>query len=114
MAAYHYEAVGSVPLTSGYAAELDAEDRGRRGPDVLTRARAVVRGERCVEYGSPGKALAQVGQVWGALLGMDGDIPPRTVALMMCGLKIVRATNRIDDDDLIDLAGYALLASESE
>jgi hypothetical protein len=33
---------------------------------------------------------------------------------MLAGLKLVRATGRINPDDLVDLAGYTLLASEAD
>ena len=44
--------------------------------------------------------------MWGLILDID-PIPPEKVALMMCGLKIVREMHRHKRDNLVDLAGYA-------
>ena len=42
---------------------------------------------------------------------LDTDpIPPEKVALMMCGLKLVREMHRHKRDNLVDLAGYAKVA----
>ena len=82
-------------------------------PDVLDRARAIVDGERHDEYGGPERNLKAIGEVWGALLDTE-PIPPALVALMMGGLKLVRAARGESEDHLIDAAGYTLLAHRSE
>lgn len=79
---------------------------------MLDTARNTVRGARNDEYGDPQRNLRRIGIVWGAMLGTDA-IPPRTVAILLAGMKVVRAAGRENRDDLVDLAGYTLLADES-
>jgi rhamnogalacturonyl hydrolase YesR len=35
------------------------------------------------------------------------------VALMMAGLKLVRASRRVDRDDLVDAVAYVMLADDT-
>lgn len=82
--------------------------------DALDRGRAIVRGQRHLDYGPPERNLAAIAQVWSALFpDKAGGYTARDVALMLAALKLVRATSRINDDDLPDLAGYVLLAEEA-
>lgn len=87
-------------------------DNAPKPPDVLDVARQTVHGARQNDYGTPERNLTRIGIVWGALLGIDA-LPPRTVAVMLAGMKCVRATGRDNRDDLIDGIGYLLLADES-
>ena len=73
---------------------------------------SLVYGDRHADYGNPERNLTKIGMVWGALLGLD-PIPPRTVAVMMVGMKAVRAAGRKNRDDLVDAVGYLLLADEA-
>ena len=91
----------------GFYRDADAE------PDVLTKGRRIARGERQEEYGDPTQNLANIGRVWAGILDLEDDITAREVALMMVGLKALRATGRMNDDDLVDASGYVLLASEA-
>jgi hypothetical protein len=88
-----------------------AKEKNRYG-DLADVAREMVFGDRHEDYGSPERNLTKIGMVWGALLGVDA-IPPRTVAVMMAGMKCVRAAGRTNRDDLIDGVGYLLLADEA-
>ena len=81
--------------------------------DVADDARELVYGDRHSDYGSPERNLTKIGLVWGAMLGVE-PIPARTVAVMMAGLKLVRASGRVNRDDLVDGVGYLLLADEAE
>jgi hypothetical protein len=82
--------------------------------DVLDRGRAITRGERNLDYGPPERNLTAIAQVWTALFpDLPFEFTARDVALMLAGLKLVRASARINDDDLPDLAGYVLLADEA-
>ena len=85
-----------------------------REPDVLTLGRKTARGERQEEYGDPTQNLRNIGRVWAGILDLEDDITAREVALMMVGMKALRAAGRMNDDDLVDVAGYVLLASEAE
>jgi hypothetical protein len=49
--------------------------------------------------------------VWGELLGTD-PVPADMVALMLAGMKLVRATGRINRDDLVDACAYLMLADD--
>lgn len=63
------------------------------------------------DYGDPTPNLSSIGAVWGEVLGTD-PIPPDTVALMMVGLKLVRAAGRMNRDDLVDAVAYLMLADD--
>ncbi len=76
---------------------------------VLDEARKIVDGCRKEAYGPPEDNFAKIGRVWGALLGLP-DIPPRTVAMMMVGLKTVRDCHFPKRDNLVDISGYAYAA----
>lgn len=95
------------------AALLRAFEWASRHGDVADEARELVYGDRHDDYGSPERNLTKIGLVWGAMLGVE-PIPPRTVAVMMAGLKLVRASGRTNRDDLVDGIGYLLLADEAE
>jgi hypothetical protein len=80
--------------------------------DVLDIARRTVTGSRQQDYGHPERNLTRIGIVWGALLDREA-ISAREVAVMLAGLKVVRASGRENRDDLIDGIGYLFLADEA-
>ena len=101
-----------MDMAHAQRAVLDAMD----APDILYQARNIVRNGAGAGHANrePGAVeMERLGRVWGALLD-TGPIPARTVALMMTGMKLVRGTKRTDLDDLIDAAGYLLIASDAE
>ncbi len=67
--------------------------------------------DRQADYGDAADNLAAIGAVWAELLGMD-IIPADTVALMLAGMKLVRASGRINRDDLVDACAYLMLADD--
>jgi hypothetical protein len=67
--------------------------------------------DRQADYGDATDNLAAIGSVWAELLGMD-TIPADTVALMLAGMKLVRASGRINRDDLVDACAYLMLADD--
>jgi len=67
--------------------------------------------DRQADYGDAADNLAAIGAVWAELLGMD-TIPADTVALMLAGMKLVRASVRINGDDLVDACAYLMLADD--
>jgi hypothetical protein len=82
--------------------------------DVLDRGRAIVRGEREQQYGPPERNLTAIAAVWTALFpDLPFEFTARDVALMFASMKLVRASARLNDDDLVDAAGYLLLADEA-
>jgi Domain of unknown function (DUF6378) len=81
--------------------------------DLLADARALVDGPRLLDYGSPQRNLRSIGVMWTEMLDVATPITPRQVALMLAALKLVRAANRTNRDDLLDLAAYASLADDA-
>jgi hypothetical protein len=79
--------------------------------DILDKARALVDGDRNDAYGDPATKYSQISQLWSLLFGTP--ISPEQVLLAMCAIKLVRSANRstYNQDDLIDLCGYALMLS---
>lgn len=73
---------------------------------ILEEAERLVAGDRETSYGHPLIDFARTGRIWGAMLDLD-DIPPRTVALMMVGVKLSREMNAHKRDNIVDIAGYA-------
>ena len=67
--------------------------------------------DRQADYGDASGNLAAIGAVWGELLGTD-PVPADMVALMLAGMKLVRATGRINRDDLVDACAYLMLADD--
>ena len=67
--------------------------------------------DRQADYGDAADNLAAIGSVWAELLGMD-TIPADTVALMLAGMKLVRASGRMNRDDLVDACAYLMLADD--
>ena len=72
---------------------------------ILHQADELLHGARQDSYGDPVPNYVRIGAIWGALLDCD-PLPAHVVALMMAGLKLCRASQRDDDDDLIDAAAY--------
>jgi len=107
-----WQRVGVAPACEACGCDPFPDD-APKPPDVLDAARRIVRGDREADYGPPEQNLTRIGIVWGALLDRE-QIPPRTVAVMLAGLKVVRASHRLNRDDLIDGIGYLLLADESK
>ena len=80
---------------------------------ILQEADRLVDGDRQWAYDHPYDNCVRIGKMWGLILDID-PIPPEKVALMMCGLKIVREMHRHKRDNLVDLAGYAKVADMVE
>lgn len=82
---------------------------------VLTEAGGLINGDRDQVYGGDSmKAHERIGKLWGALLDLDDPIPPATVAVMMVGLKSLRAVSSpLHRDSYVDMAGYAGLGAEA-
>ena len=79
---------------------------------TLKQAASLIGGDRNETHGHYPTEAERIGIVWGALLDLPESIPPRTVAAMMVGLKMVRATaGRENPDDWCDAAGYSALGA---
>lgn len=76
--------------------------------NVLRDAETIIHGDREKTYGSPGKNLRKIADLWTAYLARD--IGAEDVANMMILLKVARLINTPDHrDSLIDICGYAAL-----
>lgn len=74
------------------------------------RALALIDGPRQDEYAPPERNMKNIGRVWAAMLDLAEPIPPEQVALMLAGMKLVRASYKPGEDSLVDLCGYAEIA----
>ncbi|WP_293857167.1 DUF6378 domain-containing protein [uncultured Alsobacter sp.] len=98
----------------------DANEPVRAG-DVLTRAAALVAGDREATHGSKVENFAAIAAVWNGILearrinGLSGPLNGHDVANLMEGMKIARRySGSFNPDDYIDGAGYAGVAYEVE
>jgi len=89
----------------------------KEAADILNRAADLVGGDRASAHGDAAETLQAIGELWGHLLSLMGKPLPepleaRDVAILMAGLKIVRAYkgDESSDDNYVDMAGYAGLA----
>lgn len=76
---------------------------------VLREAeRQVLYGERRESYGEPVEFCGRVAEVWAALIGHA--FTAHDVALMLSAFKLCRESHRHHADNLVDAAGYVLIA----
>jgi len=79
---------------------------------ILDEAKALIGGDRAVQYGDSYDTHRRVGEAWSAILNVQ-TISPGQVALMMIALKSIRASKNIEYmDSWIDICGYAALGGE--
>lgn len=76
---------------------------------VLDTAKTILSGDRRESYGSPQESFARIATLWSAYLGYA--ISSHDVAMLMILLKIARQKNKHKDDNLVDMCGYAALAT---
>ena len=78
--------------------------------DVLQAANEAV-SRRNESYGQPEDNFSTIAELWSVYL--RHEVQPFDVAMMMALLKIARARNdEYNEDNLVDLAGYAACAAE--
>jgi len=76
--------------------------------NIAQQAVNIVYGDRERTHGDPAKNLRQIAALWEAYLGRA--ITPEDVCSMMILLKVARLkTGKAPEDNLVDIAGYALL-----
>jgi hypothetical protein len=78
-------------------------------PSLLAEAHQIVT-DRHAKYGHPRDDFQRIAGMWSALL--DHPITPSDVARMMILLKIGRAQNSYQRDNMLDVVGYALCHEE--
>lgn len=65
--------------------------------------------EKAKVYGDPVATHVRIAEMWSSIL--DHEVNAHEVALMMMGLKLIRAANAPDyEDSLVDVHGYADIA----
>lgn len=80
--------------------------------DILDEAKRLITGDRAQTYGDAEDTHARIGAVWGGILGVD-EIEPEIVAIMLAGMKLVRAAKQPSHyDSFVDIAGYAAIGGE--
>lgn len=80
--------------------------------DILNQAQEIISGPRRESYGNAIQSFTQIAALWSAYLGQS--VAPRDVAMMMILLKTSRQCAAHNDDNLVDICGYAALAREVE
>lgn len=76
--------------------------------NIAQQAVNIVYGDREQTHGDPTKNLRLIASLWEAYLGRA--ITPEDVCNLMILLKVARLkTGKSHDDNLVDIAGYALL-----
>jgi len=79
---------------------------------ILDEAKALIGGDRAIQYGDSHDTHRRVGEAWAAILNVQ-PISPGQVALMMIALKSIRASKNVGYmDSWIDICGYAALGGE--
>ena len=81
-------------------------------PGILAEAQQLVAGARQKAYDHPSTNYKRVAQGWAVLVNANnGVINAKTAALMMIWLKMTREAHATKRDNLVDIAGYAQVAS---
>jgi len=78
-------------------------------PGILERAKELVHGDRRAAYGSVKEDMTRIAKLWSAILGQP--ILPEEVVLCMIAVKISRLCHKIQEDSMVDIAGYAEVLS---
>lgn len=81
--------------------------------EILTRAKAIVSGDRDKKYGAPEDCFTKIAELWGTYL--ETNIGAEDVAIMMILMKIARlAGSKYQSlDSWVDIAGYAACGGET-
>lgn len=99
---------GPIEHIPGHEVDVPAYHQIRK--DVLEGALKIGI-QRDGQYGGNSEEThRRIGVVWGAILEIPA-VDPRTVALMMVGLKVIRGTTTDDLDSYVDASNYSALAA---
>lgn len=77
---------------------------------ILEEAEAIINGSRQNEYGKAEDSFGRISDYWSAY--KEVRISPHDVAIMMILLKVGRIQDKATRDTLVDIAGYAALATD--
>ena len=80
---------------------------------AIDQAKEIIYGDREKTYGHPAKNLETIALMWSGYLSSKFDAPvvldAHDVCMMMPLLKIAREANHRNDDNPVDIIGYAAL-----
>jgi hypothetical protein len=102
------EAMITIPRKNGKTRLLEMLESApmpKERDSVLQEADRIINGARRDDYGTPLSSFAKVARLWEPILGVE--ISPYDVALCMILFKVGRATNGMQRDSVVDIAGYA-------
>lgn len=95
-------------------------EKTKPSEDILIQAAKTITGERNEHYGEPEENFALIAKLWEPYLqrrvqNKEGiapyiEITSHDVAMMMCLLKVARTSAGKQQDNYIDLCGYAAIA----
>ena len=77
--------------------------------DLVNKALRLVSKDRQELYGHPIDDFEKTALIWSALFGINID--PWQVPLALIGVKLSRETNAMNEDNIVDIIGYALTLS---
>ena len=77
---------------------------------ILDTAKKLITDDRRKEYGDVKESFEEVASLWSVYLGTE--VEAKDVAMMMVMLKIQREKHKHKPDNLVDICGYAALASQ--
>ena len=77
---------------------------------ILIRAKELVDGDRRKDYGDAKKSCVTIAKLWSLIL--DIHIYPEQVPLCMIALKLAREIANHNEDNIVDIAGYAEIYSQ--
>lgn len=80
------------------------------GPTLSDLALDLIHGPRQDEYAPPELNMPRIGAMWAAILGLPEPIPGWRVAVLLAGMKVVRAGYKPGEDSLVDAVGYLEIA----
>jgi hypothetical protein len=89
------------------------QERKRLMIDILEEAIDIVTGNRQKDYGPPENSFEKIASLWTAYMNQEMQYTAQDVAMMMILLKVGRVPlyGEPTRDTLVDIAGYAAIAS---
>lgn len=73
---------------------------------ITREAERIVYGDREETYDAPDKNFQKIALIWSGIL--DIEVTPEKVGLCMIGVKMARESHKHQEDNLVDICGYAL------
>lgn len=81
--------------------------------DLMKEAHALTNGDRRAAYGNPREVFGAYGLAWSAILARKlkpgENVTAEDVTLMMTALKLLRESNKVGRDNVVDAHGYLAL-----